>query len=583
MKRITSLLVALTIVMSVNAQQYVSTEPANRNLLIEEFTGRNCPNCPAGHIISNEIIHDNPGRAWSVGIHSGYFAVTTYPNFNTDISAVLTDPYDDVQGGLGYPAAVLNRSTEQALGRGQWRTEASAQLQIAAECNVGGHVVINPITRTAIITTEVYYTANSTESTNYLTILMVQDSIVGQQAYANTNPDQYLGDEMYCHMHVLRDVVTADWGDEIAPTTAGSLLTKTYEYNIPDTIGDPNGVFVDMDNIYFIAFVTEKYQGMPTHPILNVNRLSQEQSSGLAVSPYISDFMIDDAIYCINERTFKTYVKNVGSETLTSLKFEIEYEGGDVVEHDWTGNIAPDATERIDITFDIPFGNNEFTFNIIEANGQAHNYSKSTMALCDEWNIFYTKEEEVELTLEIMQDKYGNHTTWEFIASDNTVLISDGPYKYLPDADSELHTYNVNVKLGDCYKFVVYDSYGNGLDGGYYRILDAEGNILVDGDGNFESESYRILSVTLDDESVSEITSSFLNVYPNPVKDILTVKGDKMNQIMICNTLGQMIENINCNANEININVNGLKNGIYFINVINDKGEMTSRKVSIQH
>ena len=66
------------------------------------------------------------------------------------------------------------------------------------------------------------------------------------------------------------------------------MVTKTYEYAIPEIIGDPNGVTVDLDNIYFIAFVTEKYQGMPTRPILNVNRLTQEQSTGLAVSPYIS-------------------------------------------------------------------------------------------------------------------------------------------------------------------------------------------------------------------------------------------------------------------------------------------------------
>mgnify|MGYP002509344959 CR=1 FL=1 len=65
-----------------------------------------------------------------------------------------------------------------------------------------------------------------------------------------------MGDGQYCHMHVLRDVVTSSWRDEIAPTTQGSLVTKTYEYGIPEIIGDPNGVTVDLDNIYFIAFVT---------------------------------------------------------------------------------------------------------------------------------------------------------------------------------------------------------------------------------------------------------------------------------------------------------------------------------------
>ena len=570
----------------VNAD-YVSTTPQNRNLLIEEFTGRNCPNCPAGHIISSGITHDNPGRAWSMGIHSGYFAVTTYPNFNTDISAIFTDPYDDVQGGLGYPAAVLNRSTEEALGRGYWEAAAAEQLQIAAECNVGGHVTIDPITRKAYITTEVYYTANSAESTNYLTIVMLQDSIAGQQAYGHTNPAQDLGDDMYCHMHVLRDVVTSSWGDAITPTTEGSLVKKTYEYSIPEIIGDPNGVTVDLDNIYFIAFVTEKYQGMPTRPILNVNKLSQEQSTGMAVSPYISDLVMEEGVFCANSRTFKNYVKNVGSSALTSMKFEVKTADGNVVEHSWEGNIAPDATERIDITLDIPFGNNEIDFNIVEANAQSHDYTKSVMALCDEWDEYDTGcIEEIPLTIEIMQDKYGNHTTWEFLSSDNTVLISGGPYSYLPNANSELHTYTVNV-MEDCYKFVIYDSYGNGIccgeDGdGYYRILDEGGNIVVDGNGEFEDIAYSILSVKTSG-SVNDVIASAYNIYPNPAKDMITVKGVNMSQIKVYNALGQMVKAIDCDANEMNINVNNMQNGIYFINITNDKGEMTTSKVSIQH
>lgn len=583
MKKLTLLMCAVMLcLLNVNAQQYVSTEATYKNVLIEEFTGRNCPNCPAGHIISNGITHDNPGRAWSVGIHSGYFAVTTYPNFNTDISAVLTDPYDDVQGGLGYPAAVINRSTEQALGRGQWEAEAYMQLQQMADCNVAGHVVINPITRTASITTEVYYTSNSAENTNYLTILMVQDSIAGQQAYGDTNPAQDLGNDLYCHMHVLRDVVTADWGDEIALTTEGTLITKTYEYNIPDTIGNPNGVYVDIDNIYFIAFVTEKYQGMPTRPVLNVNKLTQEQSSGLAVSPFIADVLVDDAIYCTNERTFKTYVKNVGSEELTSLKFEIDFEGSEGVEYNWTGNIAPDATERIDITFDIPVGNNELTFNIVEANGQTHDYSKSFMQLCDEWAVYETGAEEVNLTIEVLQDKYGNHTIWEFLSSDNTVLISDGPYKYLPNATTELHTYNVTVPVNDCYKFVIYDTYGNGIcceDGdGYYKITDELGNVLIDELGQFTTEKYSVVSI-VQGESVNESSAPLYNIYPNPMKDVLTIKGKNMSQIKIYNSLGQIVKMFECGEDTVEVNVENLQSGIYFVNIIDVDGKMTIVKV----
>ena len=77
--------------------------------------------------------------------------------------------------------------------------------------------------------------------------------------------------------------------------------------------------------------------------------------------------------------------------------------------------------------------------------------------------------------------------------------------------------------------------------------------------------------------------ASAYNIYPNPAKDMITVKGVNMSQIKVYNALGQMVKSIECDANEMNINVNNMQNGIYFINIINDKGEMTTSKVSIQH
>ena len=565
--------------------EYVSTEVSNRNVIIEEFTGRNCPNCPNGHVISSGITKKNPDRAWSMAIHSGYFTPSTYPNFQTDISAVFMDPYDDVAGGLGLPAALINRTTEEAISRGFWAEKADEVLGQVAECNVDGHVVINPLTRTATITAEVYYTANSANASNYLTIVMLQDSIIGEQAYANTNPAQYMGDDLYCHMHVLRDVVTADWGDEITTTTQGSFVTKTYEYQIPEIIGDPNGIIVDLDNISFLAFVTEKYQGMPTRPILNANKLSQEQNSNKEVSPYISDVIVDEGIFCFNERTLKTYVKNVGTKDLTSIDFEVVVNGSKT-KYSWKGNLSPDATTRVDIDVELPFGNNEIDVNIVKANGKTFSYGRTINVVCDEWAVVKSAGEEVELTIEIMQDKYGNHTTWEFLSSDNTVLASGGPYKYLPNANTELHTFTVKVNVGDCYKFAIYDSYGNGIcceDGdGYYRILDEKGNVVVDVNGDFGSGTHSVISV-ISDDNINEISSLTYKVYPNPVKDILTIEGENINSIKVYNTLGQLVKSIVCNNdNIVDVNVENLQNGMYFISIINNNGEFTSKKVIVE-
>lgn len=271
MRKITLALIALlAFSFTLKAQQYVSTTPANRNVIIEEFTGRNCGYCPDGHRIANEIMAAHPGRVWAINIHAGGYAPTTYPN-------MITTDGNTIHGGFsisGYPTGVVNRSTPNGQSRSQWVSLANTQLSQSSECNVAGAVSINPQTRVASITVEVYYTANSTQSTNYLTVAMLQDSILGSQSdYGNYNPTQWLNGQ-YVHMHVLRDVITDNaWGEAISPTTQGSLVTRTYNYTIPQTIGSPNGVDVDLSNVIFLAWVSEQYQGTPTRPILTACEL----------------------------------------------------------------------------------------------------------------------------------------------------------------------------------------------------------------------------------------------------------------------------------------------------------------------
>jgi predicted RNA-binding protein YlxR (DUF448 family) len=184
MKKLTLLMsLVLACLLQTNAQQFVSTSPQNRNAIIEEFTGRNCGYCPDGHAVANSIAHNNPGRVWAVNVHAGGYAPTSYPNFNTDVSTTI-------MGGFSvssFPSGVVNRSTAQAQGRGSWESLTNQELSQAAECNVAGQAVINPVTRTAKINVEIYYTSNSASSTNYLTVVMLQDSMgVHNQVVATT-------------------------------------------------------------------------------------------------------------------------------------------------------------------------------------------------------------------------------------------------------------------------------------------------------------------------------------------------------------------------------------------------------------
>ena len=585
MKKLSLLVGALlACFMQVNAQQFVSTDPQNRNAIIEEFTGRNCGYCPDGHVIANQIVHSNPGRVWAVNVHAGGYSPTSFPNLNCGVSTTICNGFQVT----GFPAGVVNRSTAQAQGRGQWQSLTNQQLQQAAECNVAGQVVINPVTRLAKINVEVYYTANSAEANNYLTIYMLQDSIWGSQSGGSSNPEQYVGGQ-YCHMHILRDAITADWGDEIAPTTAGTLIQKEYIYEIPASIGSPNGVEVDIENIAFLAFVEEKQQGATYRPILNVNELTVTQGTEEAIYPIIANVAAASGISCSTTRTLKLDLVNGGLDELTSLKYQVKVADNEPIEFTWEGSIASYQSSSIEIDVDMPFGTQNVQVSIVEANGTAYEFTKTGSVTTDEWATVNVEGETEELTIEIMQDKYGNQITWELLASDMTVIASGGPYTMLVggSATTQLHQEKVTVANGECVKFVIKDAVGNGIccqyGEGYYKIKDSKDNIVVDGDGDFGSEASALLSIG-ETIAVDEIeTVESVNIFPNPVKDVLTVKGENMSKVVIYNSVGQMVETIICAEDEVKVNVSDFQNGMYFINVIDNNGVMTTSKVSVLH
>ena len=685
MKKFTFALMALlAFTFSLKAQQYVSTEPANRNVIIEDFTGRNCGYCPIAHRVSHEIMTANPGRVWAINIHYGSLSPTAAPNLNVpSINPTISNafPHD------GIPSGVFNRSSANAYGVTEsgstWVNYTNQQLGQLAECNVAGRVVMNPQTRVARIAVEVYYTGNSSQPTNYLTIAMVQDSIIGSQAdYGNYNPGGWVATGQYSHMHVLRDIITDNiWGDEVAPTTQGSLVTLNYTYEIPETIGSPNGVAVDLENIHFLAFVTEKFQGTPTRPILNACQLDLVQGSDEPIYPAVMGVSQAAGTTCTHTKDIEVAVQNLGTEAITSLTVEVEMEG-QTQTINWEGEIPQYGGAKLTTTMEVPFGTHPIHATITEANGTAFTNEGSGTVSCFEWQDLEIEGDEEELSLILMQDKFGNHTTWQFTASDGTVLASGGPYTLLAGGTAtQIHLEHVTVPANECVRFDIFDEMGNGIccmyGHGYYIVKDSQGNVLFgdEDDGEFGESATHLISVRGPQANVNvgetmvsnisythadfiaplecevypdqvgfecrKVTSSepliingfynefhnilgftdelemstiyvvkayaivngetfygqettfqtwmegvnelenTLKVYPNPTSNVLNIEGEGMSSIEVYNAIGQRVMSMEVSGNSTQINTQSLNNGVYFLRILANDGNVLNRTFSV--
>ena len=583
MKKFTFALISLlALTFTAKAQQYVSTEPANRNVILEEFTGRNCGYCPDGHLIANQIMANNPGRVWAINVHAGSYAPTTYPNFNTTASATILSGFSV----SGFPSGVVNRSTSAAQGRGSWNSLSSQQLNQAAECNVAGIARINPDTRVATITVEVYYTGNSSVNENYLTVAMLQDSILGSQSGMNGNPAQVVGNQ-YCHMHILRDVITPVWGEAVSPTTQGTLITKTYEYQIPESIGNPNGVEVILDHIFFLAWVSEQYQGTPTRPILNACELEKTTMTDEPIYPSIVGVTQVVNATCSQVKDFEFELVNIGTNSFTSIKYITEV-GGTSQENEWTGELVSGDKTKISFDMEVPFGTNAGTLNIFEINGEAYEYSAAFESQCDEWTELDEEGDVTSLKLYLIQDQWGEQITWDIINSAGETVASGGPYPHLVGSGAtQINTENItDLPTNECYLFRIFDSNNNGIccnyGNGYYYIKDAQGVKFIESDGNYGAGETHQFSIHKYGDVVGETASSNINIYPNPANSKIYVDGENIDFVEVYNSLGQKVTKVE-GSESTSVEMTAFENGVYVVRVITNDGNVTTQKVTIVH
>jgi hypothetical protein len=238
-------------------EKLAPSEPQNKTVVIEDFTGVKCGYCPDGHDRAKAYAEANPGKVIILAVHAGIYAVPSasqgYPDdFRTSFGQALNDQ----AGVTGYPAGTVNRhvfdasfspmkSGGMAMGRGSWTKAGDFIKAQPAPVNLGLASTWDAGSRTLTIKTETYYTADETVQNN-LNVAIVENGVTSTQSdYSLPTPYKHYN---YMQNNMLRHLVTGQWGEKVETTTTGSRNKKTYTYQVPENI--------NIDNVDITAFVT---------------------------------------------------------------------------------------------------------------------------------------------------------------------------------------------------------------------------------------------------------------------------------------------------------------------------------------
>ncbi len=241
---------------------FVDTNEVVQKILLEEFTGMKCGNCPAAHREAKRLSDYYPGRIILVGLHAKFYAKPD-PSHPLDLRCDESEELETKYGALqaGFPKGMLNRmelNGNVLQDPGNWDTEIPAILNQEPPMSIELTPSYDEATHEISVDVDIEY-FKAGETTHNLCVFILEDNIVGFQTDDEATPSEI---EDYVHRHVLRGSMNGTWGEAVSTTapTTGEMINKTVKFVIPEENRPGGEKEWNVDNLILVAFV-HNYDG----------------------------------------------------------------------------------------------------------------------------------------------------------------------------------------------------------------------------------------------------------------------------------------------------------------------------------
>lgn len=196
-------------------ERFIYMKPAQvtRNVLIEDFTGQRCVNCPAATWQIEQLQEQYGSDAViAVGIHSGPLGFAG----NSSNIGLMTDTGNEYYNrwGVEYqPAGIIDRNGG-VLAYTDWQAKVYEELQKPAPLSLAINNTYDSSTRLLGINVTAIGTDGTTDGK--LQLWLIEDGVTALQLRYQNVTDASSGqvtDREYVHNHVFRTAVNGTWGE----------------------------------------------------------------------------------------------------------------------------------------------------------------------------------------------------------------------------------------------------------------------------------------------------------------------------------------------------------------------------------
>lgn len=270
MKQYITLISIILIITSCDVEEgpfindYDSYINPDKKVLIEDFTGHKCPNCPSAARELDAISSIYPGQIIGMAIHVGSFAkpdfgTTTEDPYSYDFRTNSGDVVDNSFGNLSasLPSGMVNRAgypDNHKLGAGEWATIVANELKK----EIAFKIYISSDESSISINSVVQKNINGDYS---LVVCLAESNIINWQQDGGNSVEDYE------HNHILRtelinqalsnstNYVTGQEIENIINYDLVDLEESNIEYSNADLFGNGEAGKWNANNISVVAYI----------------------------------------------------------------------------------------------------------------------------------------------------------------------------------------------------------------------------------------------------------------------------------------------------------------------------------------
>lgn len=214
-------------------------------VLVEEFTGQSCTNCPAAHDYLEKVREEHDNKLNVIGLYYEGITQTKPPTgAKYDLrQPAAKDIANTVYGGVNsIPAGGVERFSPSGagikLGQAEWENAITTRLAVPTPVNIKIESRYNAKDRIDSVKITLAYTSTVSYKHN-LCIAVLEDSIIDKQEYPSTHPIYPKENPNYVFTNVFRSMVTGTIsGDPVLTSIPskgpGRVIVRNYTYKVPE-------------------------------------------------------------------------------------------------------------------------------------------------------------------------------------------------------------------------------------------------------------------------------------------------------------------------------------------------------------